>query len=57
MTELCGQTTPLYSTFGDDPDLGELVEMFVEEMPDRIDNLIRQFDDRNWEDLRGKLWI
>ena len=26
----------VYSTLGSDPDLGELVEMFVEEMPDRI---------------------
>lgn len=26
----------LYSTLGADPDLGELVQMFVDEMPDRI---------------------
>ncbi len=51
MNELCGQNTPVYSTFGDDPDLGELVEMFVEEMPDRVENLISQFDARNWGDL------
>ncbi len=40
---------PIYSQFGDDPDLGELVEMFVSEMPDRIDTLtqLRQLSD--WE--------
>ncbi len=30
----------LYSTFGTDPDLGEIVELFVEEMPERIANLL-----------------
>jgi HPt (histidine-containing phosphotransfer) domain-containing protein len=27
---------PIYSSFGSDSDMGELVQMFVEEMPDRI---------------------
>jgi HPt (histidine-containing phosphotransfer) domain-containing protein len=31
---------PIYSAFGDDPDLGEIVTMFVEEMPSRIDTLL-----------------
>jgi len=51
MTDICTQNTPIYSSFGDDPDLGELVEMFVEEMPDRIENLISQFEAKNWEEL------
>ncbi len=29
-------STPIYSLFGSDPDLGELVELYVSEMPDRI---------------------
>lgn len=51
MSETCEQITPIYSTFGDDPDLGELVEMFVDEMPDRIGNLQTQFEAKNWEEL------
>jgi len=51
MPDACEQITPIYSTFGDDPDLGELVEMFVDEMPDRIGNLQAQYDAKNWEEL------
>jgi len=43
---------PIYSCFGDDPDLGELVEMFVEEMPERIATLLEQFNSRQWDALR-----
>ncbi len=35
--------SPLYSTFGDDPDLGELVDMFVDEMPGRIQTLLQLY--------------
>jgi CheY-like chemotaxis protein/HPt (histidine-containing phosphotransfer) domain-containing protein len=34
-----------------DPDLGELVEMFVQEMPDRINALETQARSRNWQQL------
>ncbi|MFW6169642.1 MAG: Hpt domain-containing protein [Planctomycetota bacterium] len=45
-------TLPLiYSSFGDDPDLGELVEMFVEEMPARIRALKEQADEQDWNEL------
>lgn len=30
----------LYSEFGLDPDLGEIVELFVQEMPDRVATLL-----------------
>jgi HPt (histidine-containing phosphotransfer) domain-containing protein len=30
---------PLYSSMSNDPDFGELVEMFVEEIPDRIEKI------------------
>ena len=42
----------LYSSLGDDPDLGELVEMFVVEMPDRISTLITSFETANWSELQ-----
>ena len=42
----------IYSTFGGDPDLGELVEMFVEEMPDRIAALQQAFDCGDVKGLR-----
>lgn len=42
---------PLYSTYGDDPELADLVEMFVAEMPDRIRNLENLFQNANDEHL------
>jgi histidine phosphotransfer protein HptB len=44
-------TIPIYSSLADDPDLGELVEMFVQEMPDRINTLKTQAQSRDWEQL------
>lgn len=41
----------LYSCFGDDPDLGEIVTMFVEEMTERVANFQRAFDEQNWDEL------
>ena len=43
---------PLYSSFGADPELGEIVELFVEEMPSRIETLVEQYTSHNWEGLR-----
>lgn len=45
-------TEPIYSNFGNDPDLGEIVELFVEEMPGRIQTLIEQCNSSDWEGLR-----
>jgi HPt (histidine-containing phosphotransfer) domain-containing protein len=42
----------VYSTFGTDPDLSELVTMFVESMPERIDSLQQEFENENWDLLR-----
>ncbi len=36
----------------DDPDLFEIVKMFVDEMPTRIDRLIAEFNSRDWESLK-----
>ena len=52
MTETSAQTQPVYSKYGDDPDLGELVEMFVDEMPGRLESLKSQFDSSDWDELK-----
>lgn len=44
--------SPVYSSLGGDPDLGELVDMFVDEMPDRIASLKTQGETREWGELR-----
>ena len=46
------QLIELYSTLGGDPDLGDLVSMFVEEMPDRIATLEQAIVCRDWENLQ-----
>ena len=40
-----------YSEFGADPDLSELVDMFVEEMPERIQVLQDHFAAKNLDQL------
>jgi PAS domain S-box-containing protein len=44
-------TTFVYSHLAADPDLGELVDLFVQGMPDRIDALDAQAKSRNWNQL------
>ncbi|TWT30588.1 Hpt domain-containing protein [Blastopirellula retiformator] len=44
-------TQPLFSDLGDDPDLAEIVDMFVSEMPDRIESMLRCVDQNDWEGL------
>ena len=41
----------VYSHLAADPDLGELVDLFVQEMPDRINALDAQAKSRNWNQL------
>ena len=43
---------PIYSTLAEDPDLGPIVEMFVEEMPGRIAGLLAWLESGNKEELR-----
>jgi HPt (histidine-containing phosphotransfer) domain-containing protein len=43
---------PLYSTLAEDPDLAVIVAAFVEEMPERVGNLIRLAEGGDWEPLR-----
>ena len=51
MTAAIQGSAVLYSSLGADPDLGELVVMFVEEMPDRVDNLLEQYQASDWDGL------
>jgi len=44
---------PIYSQLADDPDLYDLVKMFVAEMPTRIDRLTKEFGEKNWDDLKN----
>lgn len=41
----------LYSSLAGDPDLGEIVGMFVDEMPSRLANLSQCLAEGNWEQL------
>jgi HPt (histidine-containing phosphotransfer) domain-containing protein len=52
MTQITKATEPLYSTLGGDADLGEIIDVFVEEMPDRVAALLGQFRASDWDGLR-----
>lgn len=52
MIENTTKSAPIYSTLANDPDLGELVEMFVDEMPGRIEKIIDLLNNSQWEELR-----
>lgn len=45
-------TSPIYSELASDPDLGIIVEMFVEEMPARIEAIEGLLAAKDWEGLR-----
>jgi HPt (histidine-containing phosphotransfer) domain-containing protein len=45
-------TAPIISTFSDDSDMRELVEMFVAEVPDKITAFETYASTRNWPKLR-----
>ncbi|MCA9246056.1 MAG: Hpt domain-containing protein [Planctomycetales bacterium] len=50
----CATQPPIYSAFGVDPDLADLVDLYVEEMPERIASVQQLRDAKNWPDL-GRL--
>jgi histidine phosphotransfer protein HptB len=52
MSESSNATQPLYSSLGGDPDLDELVAMFVAEMPERVATLLAHLGAGNWDALR-----
>ncbi|MCL2117623.1 MAG: Hpt domain-containing protein [Planctomycetaceae bacterium] len=45
-------STPIYSFLADDPDLHDIVKMFVDEMPSRINQLLDEFVSKNWDELQ-----
>ena len=51
MTWMPSTQEPLYSTLGEDPDLREIVELFLEEMPDRVSKLLDRLDASDWDGL------
>lgn len=46
------QTTALYSSLASDPDLADIVALFVEEMPDRIATFLQHCESGDRESLR-----
>lgn len=42
---------PLYSIFGGDPEMGELVEAFIDRVPARRRTLCELFAEGNWNEL------
>jgi HPt (histidine-containing phosphotransfer) domain-containing protein len=51
VTQTANETALVYSDLGQDPDLCDLVELFVEEMPGRIGALLELAEHRDWEGL------
>ncbi len=51
MSQSALESASIYSSFGDDPDLGELVEMFVDEMSERVANLTGCANEKDWDGL------
>lgn len=43
---------PLFSTLANDPELGRIVPLFVEEMPGRVGQLTARLESADWDGLR-----
>ena len=52
MSQMTNDTASLYSPLSADPDLAEVVELFVLEMPDRVANLLKCLETSDWDGLR-----
>lgn len=52
MSQAHAAESAIYSTLADDPELAEIVEMFVEELPERISMMLKSFENSDWEGLR-----
>ena len=52
MSSLTQQDGPIYSALADDPDLYDLVKMFVDEMPLRLEKLLAEFNSKDWDGLK-----
>ena len=52
MPSFTQQDSLIYSALADDPDLYEIVKMFVDEMPSRVEQLVSEFQSKNWHGLK-----
>ncbi|MDR1959274.1 MAG: Hpt domain-containing protein [Planctomycetaceae bacterium] len=51
MSENPQTLAPLYSILSQSPDLREIVQMFVDEMPKRINTILQEFQAKDWDNL------
>ena len=52
MPSLITEPLDIVSSFADDPDLREIVELFVDELPAKLAAMVAQFQSKNWNELR-----
>jgi histidine phosphotransfer protein HptB len=52
MAQVCTDRERLYSQLAGDPDLADIVEMFVEEMPARMEALRDRLSKADWQGLQ-----
>ncbi len=52
MSQRIDESEPIYSSLGNDPDLGGIVGLFVEEMAGRVATLLSQLEVGDWQSLR-----
>lgn len=53
MTRISG-LEPLYSSLAGQADLDEIIQMFVDEIPDRLAALVDRLDASDWDGLRRR---
>ena len=52
MTGTASGAEPIYSRLADDAELKRLVELFVQDMPERVSNLLARLEASDWEGVR-----
>ena len=53
MSTPSGDAAPIKSTFAGDPDMQELVEYFVSEVPARVDAIMKSFEGGQLDEVRS----
>ena len=43
---------PIYSQLACDPEIADIVDMFVSEIPGRVEKMLRQLNEKNWDELQ-----
>lgn len=46
------KSMPVYSALAAEEDIREIIVLYVDEMPERVDKLQNAFDEKNWDELR-----